>query len=292
MTGLPNATPAPGSGSGLPAPAAPVAAPEAAPVVAPVATAKPGDVVTAAALPTSPPSPTTPANPTTPAAAPTVEPVTTEPVAEVKPREVFKSGNESFDQVANLLSERGVANYAAILQEAADGNVSLESKAELAETLGGPVADIVLKQLEGEVASQKAAGSAEATRLKNKAAEIFGYPADQADDTWAALQNFSKSTESGLSESDLAVLGEMLEKGGVQGDMAVNDLASRYERSQGFQKVPNLMSGDGQTQSGFEPLDKLNYQTAMREAQQKFGEGSREVDALRARRTASIQRGF
>ena len=286
MTGLSNATPAPGSSSGLPAPATPVAA-EVQPTAAPVAVATPGDVVAAAALPTTPPSPTTPVE------APAAEPVAAEKVAEVEVKaEVFKSGNDSFDQVANLLADKGVANYSAILQEAADGSVSLASKAALAETLGGPVAELVLKQLESEVASQKEAGSVEATRLKNKAAEVFGSPAEQADATWAALQNFAKSPESGLSEADLTVLSDMLEKGGVQGDMAVNDLASRYEKSQGFQKVPNLMSGDGQTQSGFEPLDKLNYQTAMRTAQQQFGEGSREVAALRERRTASIQRGF
>ena len=285
MTGLPNATPAPGSGSGLPAPTAVVAAPEALQTPAPTATT--GDVVSAAALPTTPPSPSTPA--VAPVAEPVAEPTATAPSKEPS---TFKSGNESIDQVANLLADKGVSNYTDILQEAVEGGVSLASKAALAESLGGPVAELVLKQLESEVASQKEAGSAEATRLKNKAAEAFGYATEQAEETWEALQNFAKSPESGLSEADLKVLGDMLDKGGVQGDMAVNDLASRYEKSQGFQRVPNLMSGDGQTQSGFEPLTKATYQTAMREAQQTFGEGSREVDSLRERRTASIQRGF
>jgi hypothetical protein len=294
MTGLTNATPAPGSNAPMPTPtAAPVT--EAAPVVAPVA--KPADVVTAAALPTSAvnaQSSTSDAAQVALAAeaTPAVEaPAAAEPV-EPTAKPAFDTGNKAFDQVASLLADKNVPGYSGILLEAASGEISLSSKAALAEALGGPVAELVLNQLQSEMTSQQEAGTKEGDRLKLKVVEAFGYSPEQADETWTALQNFARSPESGLTPTDLEALDEMLTKGGVQGDMAINDMVSRYEKSQGFTRVPNLMQGDGKTQSGFKPMSKTDYQTSMREAQNTFGEGSREVDALRQQRTVSIQRGY
>ena len=274
MSELAHATPAPGTNPDMPTPqaAAPAAAPiSTSPVNAEASASAAVQASLAAPAPVEAPAPA-------PAPAGKVEPIVT--------------GNKAFDQVSALLADKGVANYAAILSEATQGEVSLANKAALAETLGLPIAEMVLGQLEAEVTVQKAKGQENANALKLKAAESFGYSPEQAEETWSALTNFARSEESGLTPEDLTVMSEMLNKGGVQAEMALNDVIRRYEKSQGFTKVPSLLAGEGPTQSGFTPISKGEYAESMREAQQKYGEGSREVEALRNRRLASMQRGY
>ena len=62
----------------------------------------------------------------------------------------------------------------------------------------------------------------------------------------------------------------MLSKGSTQGEWAINELANRYTKSQGFTQEPTLLAGDGQPQSGFQPLSKAEYTAAMRDAQYAF----------------------
>ena len=223
------------------------------------------------------------------AAAPEAAPVAE--TSEVMARPV-STGNESFDQVSALLAEKGVEGYSQILVEAANGEVSFASKAKLIESLGMGVADMVMKQLDAESSAIKAKGSAEASRLKEKAAEAFGFTADRAEDIWTDMAAFVKSPESGLSQEDRMAMNSMLKVGGIQGDMVIADIAARYEKSQGFQKTPTLLSGDGNTQSGFEPLTKQAYQTELQDVVKKFGYESREAQALQNRRSVSMQKGY
>jgi len=202
------------------------------------------------------------------------------------------TGNESFDQVSALLSEKGVDGYSQILVEAANGEVSFASKAKLIESLGMGVADMVMKQLDAEASSIKAKGTAEATRLKEKAAEAFGFDASRGDDIWTDMAAFVQSPESGLSEADRQAMNNMLKVGGIQGDMVIADIAARYEKSQGFQKTPNLLAGDGATQSGFEPLTKQSYQAELQKVVKQFGYESKEAQALQNRRSVSMQKGY
>ena len=201
--------------------------------------------------------------------------------------QVFKTGNESFDQVAALLNSKGVDNYADVLVEAASGELSLASKASLVDKLGADVAGLVMKQLDTEISAQRAVGDSEAQRLQSYADEKLG-----VEGGWTALQEFVSSEESGYSAEDRAALNELLAAGGIKGEWAINEVSSKYAKSQGFTQVPNLLSGDGPTQAGFQPLSKTEYVAEMRDAQRKFGEGSREVEALRNRRSVSIQRGM
>ena len=202
------------------------------------------------------------------------------------------TGNVAFDQVAALMADKGVANYSDILVEAAGGEISFASKAALIESMGAPLAEMVMGQLNTEAASLQAANTAEATRLQNKAAEVFGFSEDRAADVWADIETFVKSPEAGLSDADRAAMNNMLKAGGIQGDMVIADIAARFQKSQGFQKPANLLTGDGAPSTAFQPMTKQAYQAEMATAVKTFGYNSREAEALRNRRSASMQKGY
>ena len=284
------ATPAPGSTSGTPAPNAPAA---------PAVAAVPG---TPAVEPAAAPAPLASTSTNAQSAASDAAQLAATQAAEATPATLtpetpaslpeFRTGNKAFDQAAELMQAKGVEGYDAILASAAEGIVSLTQKAQLVEKLGPEVANMVISQIETELTSLREAGTVEGTRLKEYAAQRFGYDADKAGETWDALVNFARSEASGITEADLAELSSLLDAGGIKGQMAIDHVAALYEKSQGFSKAPNLMTGDGGVQTGFKPLSKVEYQTQMREAQLKFGEGSNEVNALRQQRTVSLQRGY
>lgn len=290
--------------SGLPAPSgAPDAPAPAAPTAPPVA-AKPADVAgtRGSDSPSSPVSAAAAAsNEAQLAAAAPVEPVAEEapapaelslgePSTKVQDKQVFQTGNDSFDQVAALLDSKGVPGYSDILVEAASGDLSLASKAALVDSLGAEVAGLVTKQLESEIASQRESGNAEAARLQDFVAESLGM--EKGDAAWTGLRDFVLSEASGYTDADRTALNDMLAAGGVKAEWAIKEAIATFQKSQGFTQVPNLLSGDGPTQAGFQPLSKQDYVSEMRTAQSQFGEGSREVEALRNRRAASMQRGF
>ena len=205
-------------------------------------------------------------------------------------KQVFSTGNESFDQVAALLEAKSVPGYSDILVEAATGDLSLASKAALVDSLGADVAGLVTKQLENEITAQKASGNAEASRLQDYVADQLGM--EKGDAAWTGLRDFVLSDNSGYSDADRTALNDMLAAGGVKAEWAIKEAISTFQKSQGFTQAPNLILGDGPTASGFQPLSKADYVSEMRNAQNKFGEGSREVEALRNRRSMSLQRGL
>ena len=296
--------------SGLPAPNPSVAAPTAAPAEAtapqaPPVAAKPADVTgtrgsdsaaspVSAAAAASNEAQLAAAAQDAPAEAPAAEAPAElslgEPSTKVQDKQVFQTGNEAFDQVAALLDSKEVPGYSDILVEAASGELSLASKAALVDSLGADVAGLVTKQLENEIASQKESGNAEATRLQDFVAEQLGM--EKGDAAWTGLRDFVLSPESGYSDGDRTALNDMLAAGGKKAEWAIKEAIATFQKSQGFTKVPNLLAGDGPTQAGFQPLSKTEYVAEMRVAQSQFGEGSREVEALRNRRAASMQRGF
>ena len=278
---LANATPAPGSSEGLPAPKGIVAAPVVEPVIEPVVPVEGAPVVEPVA-----PVVETPALLEEPAVV--VEPV----VAAVAVAPPTPTGNAKFDQVAELLAAKNVVGYEAILSEAAAGEISLTNKAALVEALGADVAQLVMGQLDTEITAQRATGAAEGSRLKEYASEKFGGTKEQAEESWTVLAAFAKSEASGLDTADRTALNKMLQSGGKQGEWAINQLHDLYKKSSGFQSVPSLISGDGPTQSSFTPLSRQDYQAQIGPAIRKFGEGSREVAALRNNRSVSKQRNF
>ena len=271
MTTPANATPAPGSGEGLPTPK-PEGTPEGTP--APEGQQPPVVETPPVAEPTTTQEPPTPA----PAPAPKFEPV-------------INTGNETFDQVGQLLAGKH-PDVAAVLAEAATGEISMKTKVELVQALGGEVANLAISQLDKEVSNQRAAGEANASAMKGEIAKALGAPVEQAEEVWADITNFAKSAESGMTAEDIAAVNKMLASGGIVAEMAKNDLVNRFAKSKGFTQQPNLLPGEGGMNAGFEPLSKLDYVEQVRAAVNKYGENSSQVEALRNRRMLSKQRGF
>lgn len=207
------------------------------------------------------------------------------------PVHVEVTGNKVFDDAAGLMAGK-VDNVNDILKEAASGEVSLATQADLVSKLGAEVASLVINSMKTEVDAIRTKGEAQSTAIKNKLAESLGAPAEQANDVWEQVAAYARSAESGLSEADVKGLNDLLKQGGVAADLAVGKLSELYQKSQGFNLMPNLIQGQGGMQGSFEPLTKQQYSAQMREAVATHGEGSREVEALRNRRTLSIQRGF
>jgi hypothetical protein len=260
------------------APAAPAAAPEAAPILA--------DSAVNAEAAASHQVQATIAAEEAAAAAPAEQPPATE--ATPAPAPIESVGNAVFDQVGKLLADKGHADPTAILAGAAEGELSLEARASLVESLGPDIANLVVSQLEGEVTKQRESVAQEAEAQKKYANEQLGVE----DGGWEQLKEFANSDESGYSDGDRQALDSMLREGGVKAQWAIDQIVSRTQKSQGFTQVPHLLSGDGPTTAGFEPLTKAGYVEEMRKVQFKYGEGSREVEALRNRRAQSIQRGY
>ena len=204
----------------------------------------------------------------------------------------FNSGNDAFDQAGALLAEKGVANYAEILAAAAEGRMSLSQKVQLTEKLGVNTAQMVVNSLEAEITRQEQVAAAAIGEAKAAVAKELGMGADQADAAWAHLQEFVSSPESGLSDADRDLLNDMITAGGAKASMALRDVTTRLRQSPGFTQVPTLLSGDGPTQSGFQTLTKEQYQRDIQETVKKFGYNSPEAEALRNRRSMSIQRGI
>lgn len=274
MTDVSAATPV-SQQSGLPAPAAPAAP---APVEAPATPAQ------LSGSPVNADSSSSAANQAAVAAAEAPAPVEAAPAPAVT---VTTTGVEAFDQVGRMLGEKGITNAPDILAAAAKGELSLADKAAMVEALGPDVANLAMAQLEGEVARQREAGTEQANAQKAYADKALG-----TEGAWESLVAFAQSAEAGFTPADQQAIDSMLADGGVKGEWAINEIVNRFKKSQGFSQAPNLLSGDGATQAGFEPLSKANYATEMREAQNKYGEGSKEVEALRSRRMESLRRGF
>ena len=207
------------------------------------------------------------------------------PAADAPRVEPISTSNKTFDEVGALLSESKYANVNTVLAEAAEGEISLKTRAEVLDVLGETLGTMVLGQLENEVGRIREAADKESQRLKEGAARALGGDADTA---WETLQEFARSEQSGLSQEDRDAINRMLSQGGKAGEMAVNELVRVYQQSAGFTHVPALLGGDGGTGDGFKPLSKAEYVQEIA----KVNYNSPEADALRRRRLVTMQRGF
>jgi hypothetical protein len=134
------------------------------------------------------------------------------------------------------------------------------------------------------------AGVNEGKRLKEYARNKF--QGTDVDKTWAGIKKFVSSKEAGYSTEEIKTLNSLLNQGGTHGELALNEIAHRYESAISYSKEPQLLQGSGGTFSSFEPIDKRKYQAEIRELVNKFGEDSNEVRALRERRLMSIKQGY
>jgi hypothetical protein len=203
----------------------------------------------------------------------------------------IQTGNKVVDQVSELLTNQNFGNAQAIITEIMDTQaLSLASKAELVKGLGADVANLVINQLETSVATVREAGQKEGARLKQVAMERFG--GTDADQVWQGIQDFAKSPDAGLTQGERNTMNELLSAGGTKAELVISHLADRYEKSSQYSRVPELMEGTAIGTTGFQPLSKAEYQSQIGPAIRESGEASKEVQALRNRRSVSISRGY
>ena len=215
----------------------------------------------------------------------------TEGQATLDPARFKSSGNEIVDQITNLLSNRNFSGAEDIVAEVYETQeLSLASKAKLVEELGADISQLVINQLEMSVQQAKQKGEQEGKRLKEYAFSKIG--GENPESTWAGLQQFAQSPDSGLSSEDKKVMNKMLQEGGLQAEMVIDSLLSKYQKTSSYTNPPQLMQGDTIFQSGFQPMSKQEYQSEIGPAIAKYGESSQEVQALRNRRAISMSRGY
>jgi len=212
---------------------------------------------------------------------------------EAVPTTVTATGNKKIDAVGQLLADKGVPNADSIINEVVtDGEISLANHAALVDALGEAMAGIVLSQLEGEVTAVRDTATAERSRLMDYTAEAFGEKAEDAAEVWQAVQDFAKSPEAGLSEADRAAMNQMLSQGGLQAELVIDKLKSKYYASNNYTQEADLLVGESTVNSSFEAIGKAAYTKQMSEVARDFGYDSPEAERLRAKRNESIQRGY
>jgi hypothetical protein len=233
----------------------------------------------------------TPPTPDTPETQTSTDTQTTPEPASLTPKPRFENtGNQQIDQVASMLANSGLESADSLLNEVlTDKQLSLVSKAELVTEYGADVAKLIISQLENSVADMAKASEAEGQRLKDYTYKKIG--GDNPDTTWAGLQEFAQSPAANLSADDKKVLNRMLSNGGLEAEMVIDSLLSKYQQNGGYTNPPNLMQGDTNYNSGFQPMSKAEYQREIGPAVVKYGESSQEVQALRNRRAISMSRG-
>ena len=205
--------------------------------------------------------------------------------------EVVESSSNTIKQVNQLLNSKGVEGGAEIVRELArDGEVSLANQAKLIEALGPEVANLVTNQMKQEVQSKKDAGLKESNRIKDYAQSKFG--GESADKTWGELQQWVNSNESPFDQADRKAMEKLLSKGGLGADMVIDKIFDTYSKSSGFTKQADLIMGDAPSTSNFKPISKADYVAQKLEVVRKYGEGSREDQALDAQRMRSLQQGY
>lgn len=260
-------TPAPGSGGPMPTPKPEAQAP------APQGTEAPAA-----------PAPAPAAQPA-PAPAPAPEP---SPAPAPVPVPAFATGNDTFDSVGKVLAKAGVDNANAVLAElATKGSISLETKAEMLAKGDPAIVELAIRQAEGELARLKGERVSEVNELKTYANGLF--KGEDAELTWTQMQAFANSQA--FTPEEQATLNKLMQSKDT-GKFAINEIAARYRNSAGFSQSADLIQGDQGTAPSFTPLSKQDYVSEVRVAVQKYGEHSREVKSLRARREASMKRGY
>lgn len=201
------------------------------------------------------------------------------------------TGNKTIDDVATLLVDKKIPNADTYMKEFAEtGELSLAAQAAMVEGLGEGVASLAIKQLSEESTRLKDKGTTERTEVLNYANEKFN--GDNADNTWTELQTWVRSADSGITESDRAVMNDMIAKGGLQAKLAIDKIASLYYKDAANSSPADLLNGDTYTAAGFIPISRKEYTDQLRVAMRDHGEGSVQVNDLNRKRELSISRGY
>ena len=217
-------------------------------------------------------------------------------------KEVDKS---KLGQVTGLIEKAGlsmkeVAEYA----KANDGKVDLDTMVALKEKHGDAIASLIADQIKGIHTERSEAASKRDTEVYDQVKEAFkditSDPEQTGESMWTELATWTKGETEGqpnVSNDHRAEINAMLAQGGLAAKLAVQELTTAFKESIGkneFQEAA-LLDGDAQAPSGSgKDISKFEYNAELNKltnAGHQYGE-SREIAALDARRTKSIQRGI
>ena len=216
-------------------------------------------------------------------------------------KEVDKS---KLGQVTGLVEKAGlsmkeVAEYA----KANDGKVDLETLVALKETHGDAVASLIADQIKGIHTEQSEAAANRDTAVYDQVKEAFKDITSDPDQTgesmWKELATWTKGETEGkpnVSNEHRTEINKMLAQGGLAAKLAVQELTTAFKESIGTQEFQEavLLDGDEAATTNVKSISKHEYNTELNKlvkAGHQYGE-SREIAALDARRTKSIQRGI
>lgn len=212
----------------------------------------------------------------------------TEPTNEIK---VGSTGNKDVDGVGQLLAKNNIANADAIIKEYSEtGDVSLANKAVILEALGDSVGELALNQLATVATTVNEKSKAARNEVLNYANDKFG--GNDADKTWAEIQDYVKLPESGFSAEDRTAMTKMLKAGGLQARLVIDNIANVYAQDSNTTSPADLLSGDTLVQGNFDPITSKEYSVLVNEATTKFGYESTEVQKLQQRRERSRAQGI
>ena len=204
---------------------------------------------------------------------------------------VRQTGNTTIDAVGALLADKKVANADKIIADFAEtGEVSLATQAELVDSLGEHLASLAINQLTGEAKKLQDANTTARSEVLDYANTKFN--GDNADTTWAQIQDFVKSPESGFSVADRAAMTSMINGGGLAAQLVIDKIAAVYAKDSNTTIPADLLAGDSlNTGATFTPVSALGYANKLSELMLTNAYDSPAVRQLQAQRVRSQNMG-
>ena len=235
-------------------------------------------------------------NPDYKAPAPAPAPAAAEQKLDLSPETenvtVRTTGNATNDAVGTLLADKKIASADKIIADFAEtGEISITAQAELVGSLGDTLASLVIKQLSGEATKLKDASTAARSDVLDYANTKFN--GENADTTWAEIQEFVKSPESGFSAADRTAMATMLNEGGLQAQLVIDKIAAVYAKDSNTTIPAELLAGDNTTSgTSFAPISALDYATELSTLLRTNAYDSPAVQTLQQRRLRSRNQGI
>ncbi len=227
------------------------------------------------------------------------------PEDSTKPEESNKNSTEvkeniktNLSQVSGLIEKAGltmqeVAEYA----KANEGKVDLDTLVALNETHGEAVASLIVDNIKSIHTERLEAANQRDTEIFNQAKELLSDvssdPEQTGESIWKELATWSKDN---ISNENRTEINKLLAQGGLAAKLAVQELTTAFKESLGtteFQEAA-LLDGDSKAISNNQDISKNEYNLELNkllDSGHNYDE-SREVAALRVRRTKSLQRGI
>lgn len=153
-----------------------------------------------------------------------------------------------------------------------------------------------LEEKVGKLAAQGliAGVKAENTKLETesaKQAELI-YNAVGGEDMWKSIIDWIGSGESGLTREGAVEYNKMLDAGGVQAELAAQELVKMFKQSPGFTQDAQLQQGDQVAQPAqLEPISRIEYVEELDKVVRQYGEYSPQAEALHKRREYTLSKG-